>query len=497
MEGMGSDSRKQAYLILGLTSALALAWPLPHTIALRNVLMAFLMMVLFPQTQWNSVRELLTGPGKRAAIIYAVFTAWILFVAFFISPFPHWTLSEITGQWLSAAVALALGLLTASQGDSRLGRIVVVGLLVVLSVQVAAVDAQGLWIALSDGNLGQMARLGGLSAGPGKASYLTNFLLCGLIAELSLRMEGRRNINISSLALGTLLSLCVLSIYFEAMRNELFDVAVFMFFVGLIGYQRYSKATPKRALIVATASVLILVGLIIVDAIADPRWNSLWATIPIALDTTRHLAWLNGRIFPLPHLPDGHVVSASNYLRIAWIKEGLYAIIEHPLGVGFGRSAFGHALMLRYGSLTGDTGLNNSLITIGIGTGIPGLALWLGWFISLGRFSLKRFSGPRAFYARFLLLIILAFGIRMAMDNVMQNYTLEQVLYFFGLLGALCVSSSPAARAVTAGGGGQDEDRADGGVVCGKNLLRIPGDLREPIGSGLGLREGFEGISLR
>lgn len=431
---------KRMYVITGLTCALALVWPLPHTIALRNALMLVLLVLLLPRTQWALMRRAMVGPAKGIAAFYVLFTLWALLEAAFISPFSRWSLSEINGQWFSAAVALMLGLSIATQKDSRYGRMVCMGVLAVLGIQVLAVDAEGLWTLVSGGAWGHMARLGGLSAGPGKASYLTNFFLCALVAELSLRMDGHRNLGVSAKALTGLLALCAVSVYFEAMRNELFDVGVFMFFLGSVGYVKYAKHAPARAFLVASASIIVLVGASVVDVAVDPRWKSLWATIPIALDTTRHLAWLNGRRFPLPHLPDGRVVSASNYLRIAWLKEGLREIVAHPLGVGFGRSAFGHALKLRYGSLSGDTGLNNSLLTIGIGTGIPGLVLWMGWFLSLGKFAVRYFSGPAAFYARFLLLVVLAFGVRMAMDNVMQNYTLEQVLYFVGLLGLLCIS---------------------------------------------------------
>ena len=430
---------KRMYVVTALTCTLALVWPLPHTIALRNVLMLVLLVLLIPRTQWSLMRQAVVGPAKGIAAFYLLFTLWALLEAAFVSPFSRWSFSEINGQWFSAAVALLLGLSAAAQKDGRYGRMVCMGVLAVLGIQVLAVDAEGLWTLFSGGALGHMARLGGLSAGPGKASYLTNFLLCALVAELSLRMDGRRDLGISTKALAGLLALCAVSVYFEAMRNELFDVGVFMVFVGFVGYLKYAKHAPARALLVASASIIVLIGASAVDVAVDPRWRSLCATIPIALDTTRHLAWLNGRRFPLPHLPDGHVVSASNYLRIAWLKEGLLEIVAHPLGVGFGRSAFGHALRLRYGNLSGDTGLNNSLITIGIGTGIPGLVLWMGWFFSLGKFAVRYFSGPTAFYARFLLLVVSAFGVRMAMDNVMQNYTLEQVLYFVGLLGLLCI----------------------------------------------------------
>lgn len=432
---------KRMYVIIVLTCALALVWPLPHTIALRNALMFVLLVLLMPRTQWALVRQALTGPARGVVVFYGLFTLWIVLEAAFVSPFSRWSFSEINGQWFSAAAALMLGLSTATQRNAQYGRMVCMGVLTVLGIQVLAVDIEGLWTLIAGGaSWGHMARLGGLSAGPGKASYLTNFFLCGLVADLSLRMNGRRDLGISTKTLAGLLALCVVSVYFEAMRNELFDVGVFVVFIGFVGYLEYAKHAPARAVLVAVASIIVLVGASVVDLVVDPRWKSLWATIPIALDTTRHLAWLNGRRFSLPHLPDGRVVSASNYLRIAWLKEGLREIVAHPLGVGFGRSAFGHALRLRYGNLSGDTGLNNSLITIGIGTGVPGLVLWVGWFFSLVRFAMRYFAGPTGFYARFLFLVVLAFGVRMAMDNVMQNYTLEQVLYFVGLLALLCIS---------------------------------------------------------
>ena len=111
-----------------------------------------------------------------------------------------------------------------------------------------------------------------------------------------------------------------------------------------------------------------------------------------------------------------------------------------PLGVGYGRAAFGHALRLKFGSLSTDIGLNNSLLTIAIGTGVPGAAIWLCWLGSVVRFSAVRLSGSGAFAARFLFLIVMAFAVRMAVDNDMQNYTLEQVLFFIGLLMPLAAS---------------------------------------------------------
>lgn len=434
------------WFIATSTCALAFVWPLPHTIALRNGLMAILLVTLSLQTDWRETWLCFRRAGRVVTILYGAFTLWIVLVALFISPFREWSLGEINGQWCAGSVAALIGTTTAFQKDARIGPIVIMTLLGTLATQVLALDLQGIWVIVHTGAWSHMARLGGLSAGPGKASYLTNFLLSGLIAELSLRMEGRRTLPWSSTGIVGLALACLLSVYFEAMRNELFDIVVFAGFVGIIGYRIQARHTPRRALLMAVGSLAVTLAAIGIDLKLDPRWQTLWATIPIALDTTRHLAWLNGQRFPLPHLPNGQVVSPSNYLRIAWIKEGLKSVIANPLGVGFGRSAFGRALQLRFGKLAGATGLNNSLITIAIGTGIPGVILWLTWFASVGRLAVSRFTGPRAFEARFLLLIILAFGVRMGLDNEMQNYTLEQFLYFLGLLVSLSIMGGGAAK---------------------------------------------------
>lgn len=431
----------RAWFVVAESCALSLVWPLPHSIALRNVLIAALLITLAFGADWQQAVRLIRGPARGLTALYASFTLWILVVALFISPFRGWSLGEISGQWFCGFVAVLIGVITAFQKDVRIGPTIVVAVLGVLAVQVLAVDLQGIWVVARTGAWSHMARLGGLTAGPGKASYLTNFLLSGLIAELSLRMEGRQGLSWASAWVWGLVFACVVSIYFEAMRNELFDVVVFVMFVGIIGYRIQARRAPRRALLVATGSLVAILTAIGVDLVLDPRWQTLWATIPVALDTTGHLAWLNGQRFSLPHLPNGQVVNPSNYLRVAWIKEGLKSVVADPWGVGYGRSAFGHALRLRFGKMATTTGLNNSLITIAIGTGVPGVILWLGWFASIGKLAVSQFSGARAFEARFLLLIVLAFGVRMGLDNEMQNYTLEQFLYFVGLLAPLAVIS--------------------------------------------------------
>ncbi len=432
-------SRRQG-LVFALICILAIVWPIPHTIAFRNVLMGALMVTLWGGTDWEAARRFAQEAARTPILLFGLFTAWILVVAFFISPFPRWSLSEIEGQWFMGTGALLIGALTALQKDPGIPSLAIKAAIAALVIQTIAVDAQGLWVVGSSNSWLHMARLGGITAGPGKMSYLTNFLLSALVAKWSLAIEGYGEGRARLWQLRVVLVLSGLSIYFEAMRNEIFDIIVFVLFIAVIIFRTQIARAPRRAALAVGGMGLLIAAAAGTDLMLDPRWQTLWATIPVALDTSHHLAWLNAQQFSLPHLPDGHVVSASNYLRIAWIKEGIKALIAHPLGVGYGRAAFGHALQLKFGSLSTDIGLNNSLLTIAIGAGIPGAALWVGWLATVARFSATRLSGAGAFAARFLFLIVVAFAVRMAVDNDMQNYTLEQFLFFVGLLMPLAAS---------------------------------------------------------
>jgi len=159
----GSPSSSRLWLIMVESCALAFVWPVPHSIALRNTLIAALLLTLSLDADWQRILRFVRGPGRSQAILYTAFTLWILVVAVFISPFTSWSLSEINGQWFAGFVALLVGVATAFQRDVRIGPATVVALLGVLAVQVLAVDLQGVWVLARTGAWSQMARLGGLT----------------------------------------------------------------------------------------------------------------------------------------------------------------------------------------------------------------------------------------------------------------------------------------------------------------------------------------------
>jgi hypothetical protein len=440
---VGTSSQARLVLLAGLL----LVWPIPHSIALRNLLLGLLFLGATLAADWTRLRWFVSKPMRVPNLFCAAFTAWILLVAVFISPNPWWSLGEIKGQWIMALLTMLTGLaISLPRNHANTSKVMIV-VIAMFALEVLAVDGQGIWLAIQRGTWPHWARLGGLTAGPGKANYETNFFLSALVAEVTLRMEGRRTFNVPSWALGILLAFAALSVDFEAMRNELFDLGVFLGFVAWIGYKISKGRVSREGKAALIFGFLLVVGLGVLDLAADPRWKTLWATVPIALNTSGHLYWLNQTRFPIPRLPSGQAVSQSNYLRIAWMKEGLEAIVRDPWGVGYGRSAFAHAIRAMFGAISRVNGPNDSLLDIAVGSGVIGVTLWLGWLFSLGRMMAARINGAMdsgVFAARFLLLIVLSFGVRMAVDSDMQNYTLEQFCFMVGLLAPLAVSESGA-----------------------------------------------------
>ena len=107
-----SKPKTSFLLSLFLLSALFFIWPIPHTIAVRSLLLAanlILLLYLARSAEW----EVWHIAPPHLILLYAGFTAWLLIGAVFVSKETAWSLGEIAGQWGTASVALLIGLLAA------------------------------------------------------------------------------------------------------------------------------------------------------------------------------------------------------------------------------------------------------------------------------------------------------------------------------------------------------------------------------------------------
>jgi O-antigen ligase len=281
---------------------------------------------------------------------------------------------------------------------------------------------------------------------------MTNMLFCFLFAELVYRfVNKRRALPVNNIVLGSMLAAALASVFIERMRNGIIVLALLLLAAGLLSLFALRTRLRKTALVTATVALFLVAigGLGVATAIKPmaPNFKDLVASVSIAWDTERYTAWRDDKQAP-PVLPSGETIDTSVYQRIAWFKQGLLIAKEHPLGVGFGRNAFGHGLKAKHGEGGGHS--HSGLLDLAIGTGVPGIILWLGFLASLGYLAWKQYRHTRSFAALLLMLILLDFSARMVVDSIIRDHMLQQFMFLAGLAAVLTVAEVPEKRKASA-----------------------------------------------
>ncbi|MEW5942644.1 MAG: O-antigen ligase family protein [Pseudomonadota bacterium] len=431
----------RALSVLGLTlvGLLFFIWPIPHTIAARNLLMLASLALLGclaykAKLGWPALYAELKMPARLGL----AFIGWLLVCALVISSETSWSLGEIAGQWGKGLLALGIGVLgggLAIQGKLFSRNSLLLMVFTALFAHVLYLGASDVVGFLGNGVLAR--RVSGLTEGPDKANYLTNMALAILAAEVFFRVTfHRRLLPLNNFLLVAAIGLTGFSSYIEGMRNGM--VAVLFLFASIGGlYWLENRQKMKTGLLVGSlAGLIAVVGIFGYASFkADQRWQTLFQTIPVALDTAHNKAWLDFQKYPLPTLADGRPVEVSAYLRAAWFKEGVVALMEHPLGIGFGRNAFGHAIKEKYGEGGGHS--HSGLLDLAIGTGIPGMLLWLGFLLSLLYLAARRYFQHKNPYALILFFLVTGYSARMVVDSIIRDHMLEQFMFLVGMFGVL------------------------------------------------------------
>jgi len=419
------------YAGLVFLAVLMFFWPIPRTIAVRNIALVLSVLVFaYLSFQGGIHRFALSNAQKKVFYILGAATLWFYFQAIAISSETAWALKELM-QWASALVCFGLGFLVANVDDKR-AKIAFFILLGTIFIHVFYIDLFAIKHFVSNQGVFP-TRLDGLTEGPDKANYLTNWALALIGAEIYFRIvNSKRLIPIDSFLLGVVFVFVLISSYFETMRFGFIGL-IFTFIGFLFLYLLANSAiSVSKKSTIAIFSLFAFFAFLYLGYSADSRWKTLRETVPIALDTTNNKAWLDSKKYEYPKLSNGEMVSSSNYERPAWIKEGLILISENPLGVGYGRNAFGHALKAKYGEGGGHS--HSGIIDLGIGTGVPGMIFWVVFLGSLVYYGFSSFKKHGSYFGMALFFIASGFFFRMIVDSVIRDHMLEQFMFLAGFL---------------------------------------------------------------
>lgn len=430
--------------LLFVTSFLFFIFSIPGTNALRYLLAIILLVsttyIVFQKR--DKFLELLSHSAfKRILTLLMIMTVYIFVHNIFISHEIMWSMAAFKGHWVVPVLFFVVGILLATL--SQLGnyfnhKSLVTAIFLGMFLHILYIDLVAIHKLIEGGSL--ITRYGGITTSPVLANYLTNILFAISISELISRYRGHKKVlQVSNDLLYTILILVVFSTFIQGMRHGAITLAltsIVSVFFFMYKNQNCSDNLKRAASIV----IVVLMTVPLIHSVNhDERWDSLIETIPIALDTENHLYWQD-RTNSIPKLSDGSNVSVSNYERVAWAKKGVEYIVNNPIGIGFGRNAFGHAIQMHEGvdSARGYHA-HSSIIDLTIGAGVAWLFLWILIVAHIVLYFFKSFKKDPDFYAITGLLITSGFFFRSVVDSNMRDHVFQQFFLLLGVFLALHV----------------------------------------------------------
>ncbi len=421
--------------LIGLSCILLFIWTVPGTIALRLAVTVALLALSFSSAiqawGWPAVARYFAA-HRTIWLVYLALTVWIIIQGSLFGIHKQVVFKDIWGQWIRSGICGLIGFMTAIVVTRRkpgIGGPVLAGMMALtLAFQVGLHDIDTIWRWISEGRLPfQETRI---AKNRSTISFVTNLLMALVTAELLARVLFRKSyVAVRTGWLVLVVGMCLFATYVLGTRFGTLGLIVLLISSATVALYTKRKSIAPGAFILITA---IIVGLIASFAWAsiqsDPRWRTFSETVALAMDTENHAAWRDNSL-PMPSLSSGELADASAYLRVSWGKEAVGAIMRDPLGVGFSRSAFGHAMQKIHPDYASDLHCHSGILNFAVGAGLPALLLWL---LFVGNLIV---TGWRSFFARqnpsglLLLLLVSGFTIRSVVDGNMQDHMLEQLMF--------------------------------------------------------------------
>jgi hypothetical protein len=394
-----NPSEKYAQYVLAVSIACLIAiWPLPKTMALRNLLYATGLLCAAYLCQRENWRTLKAGFQKHLPIL--LFFLWLLihYVVFSVDKAAQHR--ELTGFWLRCLMASLLGMVlgthiiksnsiepesTFSKNCLHLLFASLFGTLIIYFVRYIYE------IVVTGKLLHTDFYMTPFNGKPQVAIFIT-ILLTAIFAIFPTKLTSKRNQLLAAVSIFTILC-CLFVLYTANTKNGflIFALLVCAFVVNnLRGRMNYGKA----ALFVLTCSALMAVGYRHVQS--NPAWNMIVPDIKTGLDIESNSYWKNWLNEAIPTNELGVAVNQSTYLRTAWFRAAAELIAENPQGYGLMSYSFSYLAKKKWPDFY-TQGNNHMVAThsgwtdLTLAFGVPALLLiqfsWWRSFFRAGQFS--------------------------------------------------------------------------------------------------------------
>jgi hypothetical protein len=398
-------------------AAIVFVFPIPHTIALRNLLLLVGLAALLA-TWRGAPRPRLPPLLAPAAWGLAATTAWLVLHSLAVAPAPTLALDNLRGDWIVPLLVAALAAGAAARLEPRLAlRAVVAALL----AHMLWMFAWQLWLLATTGAVGD----GSKGIVPfGERDYhssLNGFLLALLLAERLAARPG--NAVFASrpgwIALGLTL---VADLAVRVRNGTLVSLILLVLAPTLMAGRR-----PRFVLLLLAVATLGGVSLTL-----DARWSRFTESATIGWNSPSRY-WLTPDPALQPTTPSGAILEESAYMRAAWAHRAVTAIAGQPLGLGFGRDAFGRAIEQAYGH-RGMVSSHSGWLDFALGSGLPGLGLLLLTAGLAIRGGWRQFRQQEDAAGLMLSLLVGGYLLRCLLDGHLSGWRLGLFAFLCGVL---------------------------------------------------------------
>lgn len=381
--------RKQlAIYSLAISSAFLIAiWPLPGTMALRNIVLTIGLVSSF----------FLMGKNLRYLLKVELYPVWMM-LSFFIWLIIHYhafgmspqeQLYELKGVWLKTFLATSMGIglgfgLAVIDDVKRSKNIEIIMLSGFLGTPFIFFVRYLYEIYLTGDVLhGNFFMYPYLSKVP--ITIFGGMLLPIILIRVIRNAKAEEHFGANGIAVvGVFLFL--FAAFFSSAKNAflIFSLVVLLFFWNMPWRHVVGRGVAFslwRGIV--GAGVLALVSVAFVKHIDTyDAWKNPLADIKVAIDINGSQRWKVGLAAPLPQNEYGVPVSITLYERTAWIVAGMNLIYENPMGYGLLSHSFGPLAQAKWpefktpnasGKTKGAT--HSGWVDFTLGLGVPGLLL--------------------------------------------------------------------------------------------------------------------------
>lgn len=423
-----------AYVIVLLFATLLFIYPIPHTISIRYIILALLLIasicfkVNYPSNDLPFKQSYLFIP----LILFISLILWSTFVAFF-SNYSHEALNQIKSQLIMPVIVGFITYVIASHNHKFFTKKRILTIIFFsIFIHVAYSNLEALKHYLDYKTL---LRRSPAMIGLDRLNFVTSFLLGILATEIFSRINKYKhylpfdNLMIFFITIFVYYGFIVIQAKRLGITSILFLFGSVTILTSLENKEKF-KINKKIFVLLLLFAIITIGGTLKTTLKSDSRWNTLIETFPIATNTEKYTAWRGEeKASLLPKLPNGEVVSGSNYMRIAWITESIKLIIDNPFGYGFSKASFQNILEDKYpNEKIRVVQAHSGMADLGLGSGIIGILLWItaiGYIIFV---SIKNFYLHKSYFALLSFFISTGFNSRMFVDSIFRDQSLQEFI---------------------------------------------------------------------